>query len=339
MTVEQKVGQMIMVGFEDITPGETIAAMIQELAIGGVILFGRNVDSQEQVAEMNATLQQMAVDSGHPAGLLIAVDQEGGKTRRFTGIGPYYSEPMIGEMPDEAAEQTARVQASSAARDLKRIGINTNLAPVVDVSGGWGSVMDVRSFGTDTEMVTRLSTEAVKGYVGATTICAPKHFPGLGSAEGDPEVELSRLEFDLEDIETYELPPFTAVIEAGAPMIMVTHMIVPALDASESPATMSSLIMNDLLREQLGFTGVVITDDLEMEAITENWSVSDAAVMAVGAGADIVIVAHTAVEQEATRDALVAAINSGQLDEEKIDAAVVRILDMKKKHRIVVPGA
>ncbi|MHB8967111.1 MAG: glycoside hydrolase family 3 N-terminal domain-containing protein [Thermoleophilia bacterium] len=185
MTVEEKVGQMMMVGFEGTDP-EGAAAMVNGLHVGGLVLFTRNIDTNEQVTQMNASLQQLAFDSGHPVGLLIAVDQEGGKTRRFTDIGPYYSEPMIGEMPDDAAEQTARLQASSAARDLKRIGINTNLAPVLDVSGGWGTVMDVRSFSDDTDLVTRLGAEAVKGYVGASTICVPKHFPGLGSAEGDP---------------------------------------------------------------------------------------------------------------------------------------------------------
>jgi beta-N-acetylhexosaminidase len=335
MTVEQKVGQMMMIGFEGTAPDENLVSMIQERQIGGVILFGRNIDTPEQVTAMNVALQELAFSSDHPAGLLISVDQEGGKTRRFTTIGPYYSEPMIGEMPDETAEQTARLQASSAARDLKRIGINTNLAPVVDVSGGWGTVMDVRSFGTDTEMVTRLSAEAVKGYVGATAICAPKHFPGLGSAEGDPEVELTQLDFSREDIVTYELPPFAAVIEAGAPMIMVTHMVVPALDPSEVPATMSGPIIKELLRGEMGFEGVVITDDMEMGAITEAWSVSDAVINAVGAGADIVMVAHTLEEQIAAYDALVAAINAGQLDEEEIDKSVVRILDMKKMHRII----
>jgi len=339
MTVEQKIGQMMMVGFEGTEPDANITAMIQERGIGGVIIFGRNIDTSEQVTQMNSTLQQLAFDSGHPAGLLIAVDQEGGKTRRFDDIGPYYSEPMIGEMPEEAAEQTARLQASSAARDLKRIGINTNLAPVLDVSGGWGTIMDVRSYGSDTDMVTRLGAEAVKGYVGATTICAPKHFPGLGSAEGDPEEEAARLDLSREDIVNYELPPFAAAIEAGAPMIMVTHMAVPALDPTEAPATLSGPIMKELLRVQMGFTGVVITDDMEMGAITQSLSVSEASVQAVAAGADIIMVAHTLEAQQAVHDALVAALESGQLDAEAIDESVVRILEMKKKHRIVKPSA
>lgn len=338
MTVEEKVGQMMMVGFEG-ADAQGAAALVDTLHIGGLVLFARNIDTNEQVTQMNATLQQLAFDAGHPVGLLIAVDQEGGKTRRFTDIGPYYSEPMIGEMPEDAAEQTARLQASSAARDLKRIGINTNLAPVLDVSGGWGSVMDVRSFSDDTDLVTRLGAEAVKGYVGASTICAPKHFPGLGSAEGDPEEEMARLEMSAEDITTYELPPFAAAIEAGAPMIMVTHMVVPALDATEAPATISGPIMKELLRSQMGFAGVIITDDLEMGSITGTMSVSEAAVQAVAAGADIVMVAHTLEEQQAVHAALVAAIESGQLDGAEIDAAVGRILEMKQQHRIVKPSA
>lgn len=338
MTVEQKVGQMMMVGFEG-TTADGAASLIQQQQIGGVVLFGRNIETTDQVTAMNAALQQLAFDSGHPAGLLIAVDQEGGKTRRMTTIGPYYSEPMIGEMPEEAALQTARLQASSAARELKRIGVNTNLAPVVDVSGGWGTIMDYRSFGTDTDFVAQLGAEAVKGYVGASTICVPKHFPGIGSAEGDPEAGTSRLDMSYEDIIAYEIPPFTAAIEAGAPMIMVTHLVVPALDATEAPATLSGQIMKELLRNQLGFQGVIITDDLEMGAISESMSVSEAAVQSVAAGADIVMVAHTQSEQLAVHEALVAAVESGQLDEKEIDKSVVRILEMKKNHRIVKPSA
>ncbi|MHB8967112.1 MAG: glycoside hydrolase family 3 N-terminal domain-containing protein [Thermoleophilia bacterium] len=150
---------------------------------------------------------------------------------------------------------------------------------------------------------------------------------------------MSRLDMSAEDIATYELPPFAAAIEAGAPMIMVTHMVVPALDATEAPATLSGPIMKELLRTQMGFTGVIITDDLEMGSITEAMSVSEAAVQAVAAGADIVMVAHTLEEQQAVHAALVAAIETGQLDAAEIDAAVGRILEMKQQHRIVKPSA
>jgi beta-N-acetylhexosaminidase len=334
MSLEEKVGQMMMIGFEGTAPDENITSMIQERRIGGLIIFDRNIESNDQVAIMNEALQQLAVDGAHPAKLMIAVDQEGGKTRRFDDIGPYYSEPMIGEMPEEAALQTARLQAGSTARDLRAIGINTNLAPVIDVSGGWGTVMDVRSYGTDTEWVAQLGAEAVSGYVNASTISCPKHFPGLGSADDDPEEVLPSLDYSYEDIVTLDLPPFTAAIQAGAPMIIVTHLAVPVMDQSGTPASLSAVLTTDLLRTNMGFEGVIITDDLEMGAITENLSVSEAAVTAVEAGADIVMVAHTLDEQIATYEALLEAVNTGQIPEERINESVVRVLDMKKDYRL-----
>jgi beta-N-acetylhexosaminidase len=334
MSLEQKVGQMMMVGFEGTVPDENITSMIQERQIGGLIIFDRNIETNDQVAIMNEALQQLAVDGAHPAKLMIAVDQEGGKTRRFDDIGPFYSEPMIGEMPEEAALQTARLQAGSTARDLRAIGINTNLAPVLDVSGGWGTVMDVRSYGTDTEWVAQLGAEAVSGYVNASTISCPKHFPGLGSADDDPEEVLPSLDYSYEDIVTLDLPPFTAAIQAGAPMIMVTHLAVPVMDQSGTPASLSAVLTTDLLRTNMGFEGVIITDDLEMGAITENLSVSDAAVAAVEAGADIVMIAHTLDEQIAVYDALLEAVDTGQITEDRINESVVRILDMNNDYRL-----
>jgi len=334
MPLEEKIGQMMMVGFDGAGPSTEITSAIQDRHIGAVILFGRNIESREQVAGMDAALQNLAVQANQPAKLMIATDQEGGATRRFMDIGPYYSEPMIGEMGGEAAESAAQQQASSAARDLKKLGVNTNLAPDVDVSDGWGSIMDGRSFSSDSETVTDLGGKAVRGYNGATTICAPKHFPGHGSADGDSETTLPTVDLSLEAIQQSELPPFQEVIKEGAPMIMVGHLLVPALDPSGAPASLSKPIVTDLLRTQMGFTGVIITDDLEMGGITSTMNVADAAVAAVIAGNDMVMVAHTNANQNAAYDALVAAVKSGKIKEDDINKSVTRIIDMKKKYRL-----
>ncbi len=334
MSLEEKIGQMMMVGFDGSGPSKEITSAIQDKHIGAVILFGRNISSQEQVAGMDAALQNLAVEAKQPAKLMIAIDQEGGSTRRFTDIGPYYSEPMIGEMATEAAEAAAQQQASSAARDLKKLGINTNLAPDVDVSSGWGSIMDGRAFGTETDTVVKLGVKAVRGYNNATTISCPKHFPGHGSSDGDSEKTLPTVDLDAETIQASELPPFQAVIQEGAPMIMVAHLSVPALDASGAPSSLSKPIVTDLLRKTLGFGGVIITDDLEMAAITESMSVGDAAVAAVTAGNDMVMVAQTAANQNAAYDALLAAVKSGKIKEDEINKSVTRIIDMKKKYRL-----
>lgn len=334
MPLEEKIGQMMMVGFEGLEPSAEIISAIQEKHIGAVILFGRNIDSHEQVANTNAALQAHAAQVNQPVKLMIAVDQEGGATRRFTDIGPYYSEPMIGEMGGDAAPAAAQQQASSAARDLKKLGFNTNLAPVVDVSDGWGSIMDVRSYGTDAELVAELGGMAVRGYNNATTISCPKHFPGHGSADGDSEDGLPTVDLSLEVFEQSEFPPFQKVIEEGAPMIMVAHLVVPALDATGTPASLSRPIVFDLLRTKLAFPGVIISDDLEMGAITENMGVGAAAVAAVAAGNDMIIVAHTTTNQLEAYEALLAAVKSGQLKEVDINKSVTRIIDMKKKYRL-----
>ncbi|MHB9112782.1 MAG: glycoside hydrolase family 3 protein [Thermoleophilia bacterium] len=334
MSLEEKVGQMMMVGYEGLEPGPEITSAIQEKHIGAVILFGRNIDSHEQVTAANAAMQTLAAQAKQPAKLMIAIDQEGGATRRFTDIGPYYSEPMIGEMGGEAAGAAAQQQASSAARDLKKLGFNTNLAPVADVSDGWGSIMDGRSYGTDSAVVTELGGMAVRGYNNATTVSCPKHFPGHGSADGDSEETLPTVDLSLEAIEQSELPPFKKVIEEGAPMIMVAHLAVPALDATGTPSSLSKTIVSDLLRKNLGFTGVIISDDLEMGAITGSMSVGDAAVAAVGAGNDMIIVGHTTANQLQAYDALLAAVKSGKIKEDDINKSVTRIIDMKKKYRL-----
>jgi len=338
MSLEEKIGQMMMVGFEGLQPSAEITSAIQQNHIGGVILFGRNIESHEQVAATNAALQTLAAQANQPAKLMVAIDQEGGSTRRFTDIGPFYSEPMIGEMGGEAAAAAAQQQASSAARDLKKLGFNTNLAPDVDVSDGWGSIMDGRSFGSDSEVVTELGGMAVRGYNNATTISCPKHFPGHGSADGDSEETLPTVDLSLEAIEQSELAPFKRVIEEGAPMIMVAHLNVPALDATGTPASMSKAIVTDLLRKNMAFPGVIITDDLEMGAITESMSVGDAAVNAVTAGNDMIIVGHTTANQTLAYDALLNAVKAGKIKEEDINKSVTRIIDMKKKYRLEKQG-
>ena len=337
MTLEEKVGQMLMMGFEGPQPDAAVTSAILDKHVGGIVLFARNVSSPEQVAQMDAALQALAVQAKQPAKLMIAIDQEGGKTRRFENIGPFYSQPMIGEMSD-AAPDAAQQQASSAARDLKKLGINTNLAPVADVSSGWGSIMDGRSFSQDAEFTAELTARAIKGYNNATTISCAKHFPGHGSADNDSETALPTVESDLATIQSTDLPPFQAAVKEAVPMIMVAHLSIPALDATGIPSSLSKPIVTDLLRTQMAFPGVIITDDMEMGAITNNTnSMGEAAVAAVAAGNDMLIVAHTPARQNEAYDAILAAVKAGKIKEADIDKSVTRIIDMKKRYRLEKP--
>jgi beta-N-acetylhexosaminidase len=282
---------------------------------------------------MTASLQKLAADAELPLKLMIAIAQEGGKSRKIEQIGPYYSQPMIGEMHD-TAPTAAQQQATVTARELRQLGINTNLAPVADVTSGWGTVMDGRSFNSDAEFTAELCAAAVKGYRGALTISAIKHFPGYGSADGDSGQTLATVESDMETLQNSDLLPFAAAIKEDVPMVMVANLSVPALDPSGKPASLSSIIVSDLLRGSMGFKGVVISENLEMGSVTEERSVGEAAVAAVTAGVDIILVADTADAQKEAFDALIAAARAGTLREADIDRSVIRIIELKKKYRL-----
>ncbi len=337
MSVEEKVGQMMMVGFSGKSVDDSLQKLITADHVGNVVIGGGNVDSDQQVAALAASLQQLAVSVNQPARLMIAAAQEGGKTRLFQDIGPNYSEPFIGNMRGGAGAIASQQTASEAARQLKQIGINTNLTPDADVTIGWESIIDTRSYDNDPQVVAELAGAAVKGYNDATTISCTKYFPGLGSAETSPEKELPVIHSDRATIDNQDLPPFKEAIKDGAPMIMVADVAYPALDPARTPASLSRPIMTDLLRGQLGFQGVIITDDLGMDAISQN--PGDAAVAAIAAGADIVTFADAPDKQQQAYDAIVAAVKSGKLSEDQINKSVERILDMKKKYRLERPEA
>ncbi|MCL4309368.1 MAG: hypothetical protein M0Z32_07280 [Actinomycetota bacterium] len=337
MSVEEKVGQMMMVGFSGKSVDDSLRKLITADHVGNVVIDAGNVDSDQQVAALAASLQQLAVSANQPARMMIAAAQEGGKTRLFQNIGPNYSEPFIGNMRGGAGAIASQQTASEAARQLKRIGINTDLTPDADVTIGWQSIIDTRSYGNDPQVVAELTGAAVKGYNNATTISCTKYFPGLGSAETSPEKKLPTIHSDRATIDSQDLPPFREAIKDGAPMIMVADVAYPALDPSRTPASLSRPIMTDLLRGQLGFQGVIITDDLGMAAISQK--PGDAAVAAIAAGADIVMFADTPDKQQQAYDAIVAAVRSGKLSEDQINKSVERILDMKKKYRLERPEA
>ncbi len=333
MSLEAKVGQMVMVGFAGEDVDGEITTLVRDRKVGGVFLSREDIDDGEEVAGLNQYLQALAVQGGAPAGLLIAVDQEGGRTRSIDSIGPFYSQPMIGEMGKVAGE-VAEQQASFAAGYLEKLGINTNLAPVVDVSDGWGSLMYARSYGEDASLVAYAGSMAVRGYRKSNFVSCPGHFPGQGAADEDPEDAIPRVDADRGQLEQRELPPFWAVIAEQAPMLMVGHVVVPALDPTERPATMSQPVITGLLRGELGYQGVVITDDMELAAIADNWDVGEAAVVAIEAGADMVLVAQTYEAQVAVCDAILAAARSGRLGADRVDQSVKRILAMKRQYHL-----
>jgi beta-N-acetylhexosaminidase len=262
-------------------PGTTAPAWLRRRLykheLGGVILFGYNVASRSQVRSLDARIQNAAHDDA-----LIALDQEGGQVRRL---------PWASPLRDGFQQSTAHIvyrAAQAAARDLAAIGANVNLAPVADVALGATSEMRRRAFPGSAGDVSSLVTAAVRGYRGRGVAPTVKHFPGFGAARANTDDAVVRIDRTRAQIEATELKPFTAAIAANVPIVMVAHALYPAYDA-EHIASQSPVILQTLLRDELGFDGVVVTDSMEARAVLVRSSVQEAAERSIRAGADIVL--------------------------------------------------
>lgn len=332
-TLREKIGQMVMCGFDGMVPTDGIRELIREYRVGGIIYFRRNVGRPEEIAGLSAELRRLAAEVSDVP-LWIAVDQEGGMVARIDrGVALMPGNMAIGATRDVGlAYETAHVSAL----ELRQMGINVNLAPCLDVNNNPANpVIGVRSFGERPELVAELGAAAVSGYQDAGVVACAKHFPGHGDTAADSHLELPLIPHDRERLDAVELMPFRAAIEAGVDAIMTAHVRFPAYEDSDLSATISSRILTGLLRERLGFEGVIFTDCLEMKAITDTVGVGAGAVLAVKAGADVVLVSHQLERQRTALDALYQAVVDGEISEERIDASVRRILAVKEKRAAI----
>ncbi|MCL4514828.1 MAG: beta-N-acetylhexosaminidase [Firmicutes bacterium] len=331
MTLEEKIGQMVMFGFPGAAPSPEIRDFIARNRIGGVILFARNCGTTAQLARLNGELQALAGQTPRKIPLFIAVDQEGGSVVRLTdGV-----EVFPGNMALGAARQPekAYLAARITARDLRAAGINVNFAPVLDVNvNAANPVIGVRSFGEDPELVARLGVAAIRGYQEGGVMATGKHFPGHGDTAVDSHLALPTVPHDRRRLDEVELRPFREAIRAGVGAIMTAHVTFPAVDpAPGMPATLSRRVLTGLLRDELGFEGLIFTDCMEMKAIAGHFGSGQAAVMAIQAGADMVLVSHTPSVQQASLEAILAVARAGGIPMERIDASVERILLAKQR--------
>ncbi|MEC0212799.1 beta-N-acetylhexosaminidase, partial [Paenibacillus ehimensis] len=329
LTLRQKIGQMLMCGFHGTEPSEDIERLIREKHLGGIIYFRRNLTEPAQVAKLSASLQQLALAHGGVP-LLIAIDQEGGMVMRIDqGVTPIPGSMALGATGDaEAAYEAAKVTGS----ELKAMGINMNFAPCLDINNNpLNPVIGVRSYGGDAETVGRLGTAAVRGYQEAGIAATVKHFPGHGDTGEDSHTALPVVPHPRERLDRLELAPFRRAAELGVDAVMTAHVLFPAVEPERLPATLSSRVIDGLLRQELGYDGVVVTDCLEMNAIAEHYGIAEGAVMAVEAGADLVLVSHRIERQQTALDALVQAVESGRIREERIDRSVERLLALKSR--------
>jgi beta-N-acetylhexosaminidase len=327
LSVREAVGQMFIAGMSGTEPDYYITKMIHERNIGGVILTGPNIESLEQTQPLVSGLQKLSMETSSSIPLLIAVDEEGGSVTRAPWIPSQPAAAVVGQSGDPGL---AYQIAGEVGQNLKEAGINTDLAPVVDT--GFGAAIGDRSFGTDPNLVSRMGAATIEGFDAAGIASAAKHFPNHGPADQDSHVGSPVIEHDMSTIQTQDLPPFRAAIDAGVPVVMVGHLIYPAID-STLPASLSPRAIS-LLREDLGFNGVIITDALNMEGATRGGTVAQAAVDAVSAGADMLLLSAQPQDQADAYEAVEQAVESGQISREQINQSVGRILRLKEQYRI-----
>ncbi|MHB0875504.1 MAG: glycoside hydrolase family 3 protein [Anaerolineae bacterium] len=340
MSVEEKVGQLFLVHFTGAEVTPFLRQMIESCHVGGIVLFAvaGNVVDITQVATMINETQRMAADAGGTP-LLVALDQEGGVVVRISeGATVFPGNMAVGAT---GSAEMASAMAHVTGSELAALGINMNLAPVLDVNSNPDNpVIGTRSFGSSPEMVSELGAAMIRTYQDNGIIATAKHFPGHGDTAVDSHVGLPLLSHDRAHLDAVELPPFRAAIAAGVDAIMTAHLEVPAIDATEGlPATLSDKVLLGLLRQELGFTGVIVSDSLGMGALTGRYGVSEVAAMAFRAGCDLLAFGADpgqAVEtQLEAYSAVLALFTSGDLPESRLDDSVRRILALKARRGVL----
>lgn len=332
MTLHEKVCQMMFVTPEELTgeDGVTVAGdatrqALENYPVGGIVYFAKNLESQDQVKEMIDNSQKYS-----SIGLFVATDEEGGVVNRLMDtVGTTYIGSMYYYKDD--GDETAYENAYTIANDMSALGFNLDFAPVADVwSNPDNTVIGERAYSDDYAQAAELVGNVVKGFNDGGVMCTLKHFPGHGDTAEDSHYSSAYVHRTKEEIMADEMQPFRSGIEAGAEFVMVGHLIVPDID--EVPATLSYKIATGILRDELKFEGVVITDSFEMESIADNYSVDDAVVMSVKAGMDMILQPK---DMASAVNSIEQAVADGELSEDRIDESVRRILTLKESRGLL----
>jgi beta-N-acetylhexosaminidase len=329
---EHDPGNLLLAGFEGTEPSAEIRELIRGHHLGGVILYAKNCRDAGQVLELTNSLQDEAKTAGADQPLLIAIDQEQGRVVRITeGVTLF---PPMGEIARIGSPSLIEGVARAVSRELLAVGVNWNLAPVADVLSAPSCPVGTRSFGTDPAAVSGFVRAWVEGARSAGMISCAKHFPGHGGTDADSHFTSPRIGRSRKELEAVDLPPFRAAVDSGVPAVMTTHITFPAIDA-ELPATFSPKIIDGLLRRELGFDGVVVSDDLEMAGSAESFSLFEGALQALEAGADIFIVSGMLLPErdlEALLQDLGRILAEGVLEEGRFREASRRMRSMKARY-------
>jgi beta-N-acetylhexosaminidase len=329
LTSREKIGQLFMVGFMGTSVTPELASFIKEYKPGGVILFSRNLESVGQIVELTNDLQRCSPRSP----LLISIDQEGGRVSRLPrGFTIFPPCELLGRCN---SSELAYAAAATIAKELKAVGVNMNMAPVLDVNSNPDNpVIGDRAFGSTPEVVSEMALVTAAGLQDNKVVACGKHFPGHGDTNADSHKELPVVEASRERLEAVEFPPFRRAVTAGIATMMTAHVLYKALD-DQLPATLSSAVITNLLREDLQYDGVVLTDDLEMHAIVDHYGVGDAAVRAILAGCDVLLICKEREREVSAFEAIEQSVASGTISMERLNQSVARI--QRVKQRFILP--
>ena len=337
LTLEQKIWQLFVVRPEAVTgvgvqtaAGEAPRAALAERPVAGICYFAANLlDADQTRAMLSNTMEYGREANGLP--MFLCVDEEGGTVSRVGG-NPGFGVDNVGNMCEVGATGDAAYAqevAKGIGTYLDYLGFNVDFAPDADIANNPDGTMGLRSFGATADVVAPMVAAQVRGFEEAGMLCAAKHFPGIGGALGDSHDTSIYSEKTLDEIRAEELRPFEAAIEEGVPFVMVGHLSMPNVTGDDDPASISSEIVTDLLRNELGYEGIIITDSMGMGAATEAVGVDRIAVAALSAGVDIVLMPA---DLGAAYQGVVDAVASGELTEERIDESVRRVIRTKLSH-------
>lgn len=330
MTLDEKIGQMFIIGIEGYELDDMEIEMIEKYKVGGFILFGKNIENSNQLLHLINDLKSFNSKNNIP--LFVSIDEEGGRVSRMPNeLKKIPSNRIIGQKNDK--EYSYNI-GTIIAEEIKSFGFNMNFAPVLDIDSNPNNpVIGDRSYGPNEKIVSDLGIQTMKGIQSKGVMSIVKHFPGHGDTSVDSHIGLPKVDKDIKSLMEFEIIPFMNSIENNVDGIMIAHILFNKID-SENPATLSDKIIKELLREGLNYEGLVLTDDMTMGAIMENYDIGDAVVKTIDAGSDIVLVCHGYENMIKALNSVKDAVENGEIKEDRIDESLYRILKIKEQYEL-----
>lgn len=326
MTLREQIGQLFMMGFTGSTVTKDLASFLKTHQPGGVIFFKRNLESVQQIVDLTNGLQKLS--PGSP--LLIAIDQEGGRVSRLPGEFTIF--PPCEQLGRCNSYELAYSAAATVAKELRAVGINMNMAPVLDVNSNPDNpVIGDRSFGVTPDIVAEMGLATIAGLQDNKVVACGKHFPGHGDTATDSHKELPVVDAGLQRLRDVEFPPFQQAIRHGVASLMTAHVLYRTLDPA-APATLSPAVMQCLLREEFRYDGVLFTDDLEMHAIIDHDGIGEAAVRAFVAGCDVLLICKDQERVATAMQAMEYAVNDGRITQDRLEQSLARVAQLKTRY-------